>query len=438
MDLTNITPQTKILILGFAREGQSTYKFLRSKFPEIPLSLADIKTPDWVPSDPHVECFFGPDYLNCLSQFDLCIKSPGISPHQPEIVAAKKSGLKFSSHTRLFFEVCPSHNIIGISGTKGKSTTTSLTYEVLKANGLDAVLVGNIGRPALDFLPEISPHTWVVMELSSYQLQDLNISPHIAVMQNIFPDHLDYHKTFEEYIEAKSHLVRFQTPNDYVIFNSDFPLPTQIAHTSPGKKISYSLLDFDPQIKTKLIGNHNKLNIIPVVKISELLQLSQKITYSAIENFTPLDTRLQCVGNVNGIMFYEDTLATIPEATIAAIDALHPTVGTLIAGGHERKQNYSVLAKKILESGINTLIVFPVTGPRIWTEITTIKQNPNLTYHYSETMSDAVKFALDHTASGKIVLLSPAAPSFTLFKDYRDESQQYRQAINLLRQDSQS
>ncbi|OGD09861.1 hypothetical protein A2397_04760 [Candidatus Amesbacteria bacterium RIFOXYB1_FULL_44_23] len=404
--IDQISHLDKILILGFAREGQSTERFLKQRFPHLKIDTSDQKD--------------NPDYLKHLQEYKLVIKTPGISPHKPEIVAAKKNGVIFSSHTQLFFEVCPSKNIIGITGTKGKSTTTSIIYEVLKANHKPAVLVGNIGKPALDFLSDISPNTWVVMELSSYQLMDMSASPHIAVLQNIYPDHLDYHSDFAEYKNAKLNITKYQTANDYLITQLDVP--------TKAKKTIFSISDFDPQVKTKLIGDHNKLNIIPILKISDILKLSKTLTYQAIENFQPLETRLELVATKNGIGFYADTLATIPQATIAAIDGLSSEVETLIAGGHDRKQNYSDLAKKILNSNIKNLILFPATGSRIWEEVS--KLEPRSINHFAVTnMSDAVKIALHQTTSGKICLLSPAAPSFTLFKDYHDEYEQYKKFI---------
>lgn len=434
MIIDKISRQNKILILGFAREGQSTYKFLRSKFPDLIIGLADQKTPDWIPSDPKIETFFGPDYLNNLviGAWLLVIKSPGISPHLPQITEAKKQGVIFTSHMQIFLEVCPSNNTIGVTGTKGKSTTTSLIYHVLQTTSQPAVLVGNIGKPALDYLPEITPETWVVMELSSYQLMDMTISPHIAVLLAIYPDHLDYHTDFEEYKDAKLNITKYQTEKDYLITQTD--IPTQ------AKKIIFSLKDFDTNIKTKLLGNHNKLNIIPSLVISKLLKLPKKLTYQAIANFSPLETRLELVAKKNGIKFYADTLATIPQATIAAISVFSSDLETLICGGHDRKQNYSELAQKILDSHIKNVILFPSTGARIEQEIKKLqKSTPSLikegaggvlNVFHTDSMFQAVNFALEHTSSGKICLLSPAAPSFTLFKDYRDEYDQYKQAIN--------
>ncbi len=435
MFLEKLASQNQILILGFAREGQSTYKFLRARFPHLRFLLADAKTPDWIPEDPFVETVFGDHYLSSLSKTQICIKTPGISPHKPEIVAAKVAGVQFTSHMQIFFEICPSPNTIGITGTKGKSTTASLIYEVIKSGGLPAVLVGNIGKPALDYLPEISENTWVVMELSSYQLMDLTLSPHIAVLQSIYPDHLDYHTDLEEYSLAKSHIFSFQQSTDFFIYNAADPtINSLISNVQKPAAIllPYTISDYPKNLTSHLLGDHNKLNILPSLTIAKLLKIPDEKVRQTISEFTPLSTRLQEVSSVNGVRFFEDTLATIPEATIAGIDALHPNVETLIAGGHERKQNYLELAKKILNSNIKTLIVFPTTGPRIWEQINHLENNPNITYHYSESMSDAVQFALDHTRSGAICLLSPAAPSFTLFRDYRDEGNQYRKSITEL------
>ena len=411
MSLLNRIAQTeKLLILGFAREGRSTKTFLHHRFPALQVDTADRQD--------------GPDYLKNLQDYQVIIKTPGIPPHLPEIIAAKKAGVVFTSHTQIFFEVCPSPKTIGVTGTKGKSTTASLIHHLLSQNQIPSVLVGNIGLPALDHLPQITSTTWVVIELSSYQLMDLETSPHIAVLLNIYPDHLDYHQNFEEYRNAKLNITRHQTPSDYLITAEDVP--------TRARKILFS--SPRPPIPSRLLGAHNQLNIQPAVIIGQLLDIPKDNILAAVKSFVPLDTRLTQVGEVNGVIFYEDVLATIPEATIAALDAFPSGVKTLIAGGHERKQNYSNLANKILDTGVKNLIVFPATGPRIWAEITKVNPKSGIAYFFVNSMPDAVKIALDHTASGEICLLSPAAPSFTLFKDYRDESAQYRQAIQNLSQ----
>lgn len=434
MILDQISKLDKILILGFAREGQSTYNFLRSKFPNLRIGLADQNPPTEIPKDPNIETYFGQNYLWTLNteHWTLVIKTPGISPHKPEIQEAIKNGVIFTSQTEIFFETCPG-KIIGVTGTKGKSTTASLIYHVLSQNNIKSILVGNIGKPALDFLDEIYQDTWVVVELSSYQLMDLQKSPQIAVLQNIYPDHLDYHQNFEEYTNAKLNITKYQTSTDLLI--TAFDTPTQ------AKKI---IIDPEP-VESNLLGRHNLFNIKPSIIIGELLGIPKSRILDSIKTFVPLDTRLTPIATVSDITFYEDVLATIPEATIAAIDALsgiNSGVKTLIAGGHDRKQNYSILAENILNSGISTLILFPETGNRIEQAILNSPfYSPSLIkegvrgrfkiFHVS-TMSDAVNFAFENTPKNGLVLLSPAAPSFTLFKDYRDESSQYRAAIQNL------
>lgn len=404
-----IASAKKVLILGYGREGQSTHKFLSSCFPHLEIATADQKD--------------GPDYLAKIANHQIIIKTPGISPHLPEVSQAIKSGKLVTSQTQLFLELCPG-KIIGVTGTKGKSTTTSLIYHVLSQNNIPAVLLGNIGNPPLDYLDQGDKNTYFVFEMSSYQLMDVTKSPHIAVLQAIYADHLDYHKDFQEYKNAKLNITKFQTADDYLICQTD-DIPTH------AQKILFSLSDYDPEIKTHLLGNHNKLNILPSIIIGKLLDLTQENIYSAISTFQPLETRLQSCGTFKGITFYADTLATIPEATIAAIDTLSPS--TLIAGGHDRHQNYAQLAQKILSSGISTLILFPVTGNSIKTSLLsaskgrTLKESPKM--FSVNSMQEAVSLAFKHTPSGKICLLSPAAPSFTLFKDYKDEAQQYQQQI---------
>ena len=409
--ILKIASAKKVLILGYGREGQSTHKFLSQRFPHLQVDTADQKD--------------GPDYLKKITNYQIIFKTPGIKPHFPEIRRAKKQGKLITSQTQIFFDLCPG-KIIGVTGTKGKSTTASLIYHVLSHNKIPSVLVGNIGKPMLDYLPEINSDTWVVAELSSFQLMDLTKSPHIAVLQNIFPDHLDYHQTFTEYWQAKANITLWQKPSDYLIYNSDNRLTKRIATKTKAKTISFSIKKPLLELKkTRLTGQHNLYNSMPAVTIGRLLKIPDQKIFSAIRSFKMLEHRLELVAIQKGVKFYADTLATIPEATIAALEALKPNVATLIAGGHERQQKYTQLAKKILDSQIEPLVLFPATGKRLGQEI----NSPKIKHFLVNSMSEAVKLAFKHTPEGKICLLSPAAPSFTLFKDYQDEAEQYKKEI---------
>lgn len=411
--LDQIATADRVLILGYAREGQSTHRFLVRRFPHLYVATADQKD--------------SPDYLKKVSDHQIIIKSPGVSPFLPEVAAAIAQGKLITSQTQIFFELCPA-KIIGVTGTKGKSTTASLIHHVITCNRQTAVLVGNIGTPPLDHLDHITAGMWVVMELSSYQLMDLGRSPHIAVLLNIYPDHLDFHQSYAEYTQAKYTICRFQTPHDYFVYDADNPAAAAAANLTSAHKLPFSRSHLDPQITSRLPGSFNKANIFPAVIIGQVLGLTTAAVYSALASFRPLTTRLQNIGTFRGVTFYQDTLATIPEATIAAIDTLHPA--TLIAGGHDRRQDYSHLAQKIVGSGVRTLILFPATGPRIAQEVQKYSATgPHILP--AQSMEEAVRLAYTHTAPGQICLLSPAAPSFTLFKDYTDEGDQYQKFVTL-------
>lgn len=425
--LDHLAAVEKVLILGFAREGQSTYHFLRRRFPDLRIGCADQQRPTWIPDDVHTALHFGPEYLTALADYPVVIKSAGVSPHLPAIQQAQQAGAVVTSHMQLFFDSCPSPHLIGVTGTKGKSTTASLVHHLLTQAQQPAILLGNIGHPALTALPEITPATWVVCELSSFQLMALTFAPHIAVLLPIYADHLDYHRSLYEYRQAKWRITAQQSPADYLVcHDSQAHVPTR------AQKRLFRAADFDTTMTTALLGEHNRINLMAALTVSTLVGLAPTVMREAVASFTPLDTRLQPCGTYRGITFYADTLATIPEATLAAIEALNPT--TLIAGGHERHQDYQALAAKIVESSITTLILFPETGSRLRALVEALRGSEGRAVHCFEafSMPEAVALAYRHTPASATCLLSPAAPSFTLFKDYRDEARQYQEAIQSL------
>ena len=365
-----------ILILGMGREGKATLDFLKKNFPEKKIDVADQKD--------------GPDYLDKLNDYDVIIKSPGI-PYLTEIKKAKSNGKIITSATNIFFAEFKG-KIIGVTGTKGKSTTTSMIYQVLKSGGLDVYLVGNIGKPALDLLDEIKKDSIVVFELSSFQLADLNKSPHIAVITNIYIDHLDWHGSFEDYKKAKENIIKYQNKTDILISNKDR------AETA------------------RIIG---RLFKIPEEKINK-----------AIKNFKPLPHRLEFVAEKNGIKFYNDSLATNPHATIYGLNTLGEDVETLIAGGLDRGVNYSILGPAIAKSKIKTLILFPDTGEKIGKVVR--HQSLDIRQFNAGNMEEAVRIAFEKTSKGKICLMSPASASFNMFKDYEDRGNQFKSWVTKL------
>lgn len=423
----------KILILGFGREGKSTLNFLRKWVKDIKIGVADkavVKI-----DDSSVTKHFGPDYLKYISNYDIVFKTPGIPGKLPEIKNAKRLGILFTSQTKLFLHACGGQTI-GVTGTKGKSTTASLVYHILSEVGMDSVLLGNIGKPCLDYLEaDFGKGKYFVFELSSHQLADIDRSPHIAVLLNIFREHLDYYRSFKEYFEAKANITKFQNKNDFFIFNSADRQISDLALSTKAKTLSFLKWnkDFENIIAKKkipLAGLHNLNNVMAAILVAKVLKIPSLKIGTALENFRPLTHRLETVAIKNGITFVDDTLATIPEATIAAIEAFGDNIGTIILGGSDRGQDFKELAEAILSHKISGVILFPTTGKRIWDEITKVSRGKSLPKHFFvNSMREAVEKSFENTPKGAVCLLSSASPSFSLFKNYEDKSKQFVKAI---------
>lgn len=383
-----------IVILGFGREGQDTFKFLKQLFPEKEICIADQK--------------LGKNYLEKINDYDVIIKSPGI----PFKILPKSALKKITTQTEIFFDNCPG-KIIGVTGTKGKSSTASFIYQTLKKAGLKAHLVGNIGQPVLAFLSEAEPESIFVYELSAHQLYGLKKSPKIAILLNIYPEHLDYYRTFREYANAKSNIAKFQSKNDYLIYNSRDKEVVKIARKSKAKKISIK-------------GKYYELNMAAARAVAKIFKVPE------LKKFEFLPHRLEYVGKFKDISFYNDSLSTIPETAIEALDFLGNKVQTLILGGFDRGLDFRKLAQRIRKSHVKTLILFPTTGQRIWQAM--IEVGPqSLKHFFMKDMKTAVKLAYQHTNRSKICLMSPASPSFGIFKDYAERGEMFKKFVKKYR-----
>jgi UDP-N-acetylmuramoylalanine--D-glutamate ligase len=426
--------EKKIVIVGFGREGRSTYRFLRKFFPDKLIGIADKREIDL--DDSNVVRHAGEDYLSSvLEDYDIVFKSPGISGTLYEIRQAKERGVEITSQTRLFFAICKG-TIIGVTGTKGKSTTTSLIYHILNEAGLKAVLLGNIGKPCLDYLGEdFGEGTYFCFELSSYQLSDLDRSPHVGVFLNIFKEHLDYHGSFDDYFRAKSNIARHQNAQDFFIYNSDFDSIKQLSRETKAKALGFSMgdkNDFFEGFEKKdiqLAGDHNLNNVFAAALALKSLGIAPEKIFKTIKSFKPLEHRMQFVGEKNGIRFINDTLATIPEATIAAMGTFDGQIGSMILGGSDRGLDFDGLAKEIVRRKIPAVALFPDTGKKIWKAIEELGKDRSIKHIFTKDMKEAVDFCYRYTPKGKVCLHSPASPSFSVFHDYADRSNQFQMAV---------
>ena len=424
-----------MLILGFGREGRDTFKFLRRTFPGKVIGVADKNegakkvASSVTRRRGGIRWHLGKNYLKALKDYNIIIKSPGI----PFKIIGRSNLPRITTQTEIFFENCPG-KIVGITGTKGKSTTSSLIYEILKsgaassrrAKGAKTYLIGNIEKPVLSYLSKAKPKDVYVYELSSHQLYNLKKSPKVAVLLNIYQEHLDYYRNFKEYANAKANITRYQTKNDYLVYNSGDKVVREIAGKSKAKKIPIN-------------GSYYSLDKAAARAAGKIFKIPSKIIDKTIKKFKYLPHRLELVGTFKGITFYNDALATIPEATIGALDALGDRVETIMLGGYERNIDFKNLAKRILKSKIESVILFPTTGQRIWKAI---RQRLRLSSaecphdkaiciepFFVDNMPEAVKLAYQHTKKGKICLLSTASPSFSIFKDYREKGDLFKKYV---------
>jgi len=422
-----------ILILGLGREGKDNLYFLRKMFPKKKIGIGDEREKREFSSaekkilekNQPLALHLGKKCLAAIPKYEIIVKSPGFSFVKIEPFLTSKN--RVTSQTDIFFNNAQGE-IVGITGSLGKSTTSSLLYKILKDAGKNVYLIGNIGEPALSYLGSDEQERIYVYELSSYQLKTLTKSPHIAIILNIFREHLDWHKTMEDYIGSKERITKFQSKDDFLIFNQRSKLVRKIAEKSKARKIPISArlkINISPD-EIPLQGKFNLLNIRAAVEAARLFHIPEFKMIEAIKEFKPLAHRLEYCGKFKQIDFYNDSLSTIPEATIKAVEALRDSIQTLILGGYERGQDFSLLADKIRSlPNIENIILFPPTGERIRQEI----GEGRIKFFPVNSMKSAIAFAFEKTEQGKSVLLSPAAPSFGLFKDYKERGNLFKQEI---------
>ncbi len=439
-----------ICILGYGKEGKAMVEALEQFAPGCEITIADQNASIEIDNAKHWKQV-GTGWLENLHKFDVLIKSPGI----PLLSELKPHTSKLTSPTQIFLDSIADSGatVIGVTGSKGKSTTSSLIHHILSSHSskptAQSFLIGNIGEPSIAHIADAKKDTIFVLEMSSYQLMDLTVSPEIAVVTSFFPEHLDYHGSLETYKEAKKHIARFQTRDDHIYYNAKYPECKEIAEESVGFIHPFSDLDAPVMIEeTKLKGSHNLSNIAVAFLVSEQLGVPEDIIKEAIKNFTPLPHRLESLGVHHGVEWVNDSISTTPESAIAGLDALGDRVQTIILGGHDRGYDFSPLVRRLKTSKVKTVILLPESGKKIGKMIEEAKLEVECLE--VENMEGAVEIAkkqIHHDRGSEtrsqinnsqfsilnsqypIVLLSPASPSYGHFKNFEDRGEQFKKNI---------
>lgn len=432
----------KIAILGYGDQGRSAYDYWKKPGNEITICDKNTK----VKPPPYAKHQLGKNYLSNLEQFDIIVRSPSVPPkdivdnNSPDILK------KVTSVTNEFFKVCPTKNIIGITGTKGKGTTSALIANMLEASGKQVHLGGNIGIAPLGLLKNnIKKSDWVILELANFQIIDLKYSPHIAVCLMIAPEHLDWHPDEQHYYDSKNQLFKHQTKDDYAVYLSRNDLSKKIASEGDGRKIPYyqkpgaaiengnlaiggkticSVNDF------KLPGEHNWQNICAAVTVFWQIETNSKAVKKVVTSFSGLPYRLELVREFNRVKYYNDSFGTAPETAQVAVKAFsEPKI--LILGGSDKGLSYTELGKTVADNNVKQVLLIGRMAGKIRQALDQVGYK-----NYAEggkSIDEIVRNAQKAAEPGDIVLFSTACASFDMFKNYKDRGDKFTRAVNSLR-----
>jgi UDP-N-acetylmuramoylalanine--D-glutamate ligase len=409
----SIGTETRAGVFGHGVEGRSAVLWLGR------MGCREIRVIEATPeqSDPEA-----------LSGLDVLIKSPGIKPSHPLLAAAASRGIPVTSATALFMERARAAGlaVIGVTGSKGKSTTATLIHKTLEAASIPTVLAGNIGRSALDLVEEvISNRPVVVLEMSSYQTHDLTLGPPVAVITRLFPEHLDWHGSLAAYYDAKLRIASTQREDDVTIWNGTDPEIATRVPLGPARHIAYGLAP--PRFSDaamRLRGPHNRLNAVAALAAAELYGARPSHLESVLASFTGLPHRLEDLGVHGGVRWINDSIATAPEAAVAALDAFPGEVATYIGGGTDRGFDFARLAAALQASSVRNVILVPPGGKAMQKAIAGAQLVADL--------AEAVALAARVTPSGSVVLFSPASPSYGVFTNFEERGNVFRDLVQAL------
>ena len=454
----------KIALLGLGIENLALAKFLLKNKVNCHLTVCDSKSAAELgdrfleikllaKNNKLLEINFmtGRDYDFYLADFDIVFRSPGYPLFLANLIKAKKAGVEITSAMKLFFELCPTKNIIGVTGSKGKGTTASLIYEILKKAGKKVYLGGNIGTAPFEFIEKVKSKDFIVLELSSFQLEDFEHSPRIAVVTNIMREHLvsadlnnpNYHKSMRDYEEAKKNIFKFQKKGDWLVVNNGLkncvmPVKTGIQkglinitkldsrlrrNDREGKIVFYD----KSELPSKLVGEHNKENVAAAVEVAKILKIKPEIVQKTVKNFKGLPHRLELIAEINGVKYFDDSFATIPDVSLIALETFTSPI-ILLAGGADKGSGFSKFAREI-KKRVKFLILFEGQGTKkLVKELKTFRYSSNDLIMINN-MVEAVKIAKQKAKSGDIVLLSPGCASFGIFKNYKERGELFKRAV---------
>lgn len=458
--LNEFLKKSKVAIIGLGVSNIPLLNYMAELNADV--TVFDDREMDKIPNDIlekvkqyNFKYFFGKNSLDNLKGFNIVFRSPSCMPTRKELVLEKENGTIITTEIEMFMKVFPG-KIIGITGSDGKTTTTTLIYEILKNNGYNCYLGGNIGIPLFTKLKEMKPEDIAVLELSSFQLMEMGISPDIAVITNITPNHLNIHSSYQEYIDAKKNIFKYQDKNGLVVLNYDNDITRECKNEADGKVILYSskeklengiILDGNiiKECKDKLRrhilntdelilrGRHmyeNACAAIAATSGSGLVDIEKAV--DVIKRFKGVEHRLEFVREIDGVKWYNDSIGSSPTRTIAGLNSFNEKI-TLIAGGYDKNLDYAPLAKPILER-VNNLILIGQTSGKIFDAVKAEqeKEKKEINICMCEKFEEAILTAKKVTKSGEIVLLSPASASFDMFKDFADRGNKFKEIVNNL------
>ena len=446
----------KVAVIGLGVSNLPLLDYLHDKKAKV--TVFDKRTIDELPKETmdkitsySFEFSLGQFYLDKLKGFDLILRSPSCLPTIPQLVEAEENGAIVTSEIELVLKMTPS-KVIGVTGSDGKTTTTTLIYEILQHAGYNCFLGGNIGVPLFTKIEEMRPEDIVILELSSFQLMGMEVSPDISVVTNISQNHLDIHKDFEEYIEAKKNIFKYQNQEGILVINHDNEITNNFNKEANGNVIYFSsktkledgfIVD-DNIIKEseagirkhilnvkdiKLRGVHNFENICAAFAATKTL-VDTDIAYEAIKDFGGVEHRLELIKEIDGVKWYNDSVSSSPTRTIAGLNSYNEEI-VLIAGGYDKNLDYTPIAKPIVDK-VKTLILLGQTSGKIYEAVKKEleKQNKNLNIYMCDSLEDTVNKAKKYAKPGQIVLFSPASASFDMFKNFADRGEKFKNLVN--------